>query len=62
MKKCKYCGTLLDAGEECSCKHGTVIEEKNIPIKRHLTSAELKRKLEAMTHAEYTAYLSGVRL
>ena len=64
MKKCKFCGTILDAGEVCNCKNGTQMPEKTILTKRPLTSEELKRKLERMTHAEYMAYLSrsGVRL
>ena len=50
MNKCKICGGFYDAGEKCSC------EERSVPVKRTMTSAELKRMLEAMSLEEYNRY------
>lgn len=50
MNKCKICGGFYDAGEKCNC------EERNVPVKRFMTSAELKRKLEAMSFEQYNRY------
>lgn len=53
MRKCQYCGAMLDAGEICDCKNGTRAFERATFKKRPLTSEELKEKLQRMSHKEY---------
>ncbi len=56
MKKCKYCGAWIDAGETCDCENGTRTFESVKLKKRHLTAEELKAKLERMSYKEYDEY------